>query len=174
MPVREALRKLQAEGFVTFERRSVTVNQLSVEEVKQIFQIRERLEVLAAEWAIEKVADKDIEELRGILQKMDRKNIDVKEWRKLNQEFHIHFYECAKSPHIIEAIKNVWDKVEPYMAIYTSCVEDFEEAQEQHTEILNVIAKRDLVPLVEKITEHLEHTSHIVCETLLHPRKLIR
>jgi DNA-binding GntR family transcriptional regulator len=174
MPVREALRKLQAEGFVTFERRSVTVNQLSVEEVKQIFQIRERLEILAAEWAIGKVANKDIEELRSILQKMDRENINVKEWRKLNQEFHIRFYACAKSPHIIEAIKNVWDKVEPYMAIYTSFVEDFAEAQEQHAEILKVIEKRDLAQLVEKITEHMEHTSHIVCEALLHPRKLIR
>ena len=173
MPVREALRKLQAEGLVTFKRRSVVVNQLSVEEVKQIFQIRERLEMLAAEWAIEKVADKDIEELRSILQKMDRKNIDVKEWRKLNQAFHIRFYECAQAPHIVEVIKNVWDKVEPYMAIYTSYGEDFEEGQEEHTDILNAIEKRDLAQLLRDTSEHMKHTSRIVCEALLHPRKSI-
>lgn len=168
MPVREALRKLQAEGFVTFERRSVTVNQLSVEEVKQVFQIRLRLELLAAEWAIVKVTDKDIEDLHSILQSMGQKDIAVKDWRKLNQRFHIRFYECAESPHLIELIKNIWDKVEPYMAIYTSLVSDFQEAQKQHTDILNIIETRDLVQLLNHTTEHLEYTSHLVAEALLH------
>jgi DNA-binding GntR family transcriptional regulator len=174
MPVREALRKLQAEGLITFERRSVTVNQLSLEEVKQIFQIRGRLEMLAAEWAIEKVTDKDIEELRCILQKMDQENITMKEWRKLNRTFHIRFYECAGSSLIIEAIENVWDKVEPYMAIYTSCVADFAEGHKQHIEMLSAIEKHDLALLVEEISEHMKHTSHVVSETILRARKSIR
>src|SRR5438105_2124376 len=55
MPVREALRKLQAEGFVVFERSGVTVTHLSSDQVWQVFQIRLRLEQLAAEWAIEQV-----------------------------------------------------------------------------------------------------------------------
>jgi DNA-binding GntR family transcriptional regulator len=168
MPVREALRKLQAEGFVTFERRSVTVNQLSVEEVKQVFQIRLRLELLATEWASAKVTDKDITDLHSILQCMGQKGISVKEWRKLNQRFHIRFYECAQSPHIIELIKNIWDKVEPYMAIYTSFVTDFQEAQKQHTDILDIIETRDVALLLNHTTEHLEYTSHIVTEALLH------
>jgi Transcriptional regulators len=165
MPVREALRKLQAEGFVTFHRRSVIVNRLSAEEVKQIFQIRLRLELLAAEWALDKVTGRDLQDLNAILQAMEQ-DISVKEWRKQNRLFHIRFYECAQSPHLIELITNVWDKVEPYMTIYTSTVEDFAEAHKQHAEILKTIQDRNLPQLLQTITYHLEYTSHIVSQAL--------
>ena len=52
MPVREALKRLQAEGFVVFERRSVTVVSLTAEELHQVFAVRLHLEQLAAEWAL--------------------------------------------------------------------------------------------------------------------------
>ena len=128
MPVREALRKLQAEGFVIFERRSVTVTHLSKDQVTQIFQIRLRLEQLASEWAIGQLNDDDIADLEDILHKMDRKDISVEEWRQLNQDFHRRFYDCARSPHLLDLIRNVWDKIEPYMTIYASTVDDFAEA----------------------------------------------
>jgi DNA-binding GntR family transcriptional regulator len=166
MPVREALRKLQAEGFVTFERRSVTVNKLSVDEVKQMFIIRQRLELLAAEWAILKVTVDDLDDLREIFQVMKQPDIEVKEWRHRNREFHIRFYECAESPHLIELIRNVWDKVEPYMTIYTSTVEGFQEAHKQHEEILHTIERRDPEGLARHIIHHLEYTSRVVVSAL--------
>ncbi|WP_274649575.1 GntR family transcriptional regulator [Paenibacillus humicola] len=169
MPVREALRKLQAEGFIRFERRSVTVNELSVEEVKQIFAIRRQLEVLAAGWSLERITNDDIGVLEEILETMANPNIDVKEWRKLNKLFHLRFYECSKSSHLLELIKNVWDKVEPYMTIYSSTVADFQEAQVQHREILAIIRQRDLPLLVNKITDHLNYTCDVVSKALSKP-----
>lgn len=166
MPVREALRKLQAEGFITFERRSVTVNELSVEEVKQMFTIRQHLEMLAAEWSLERVTNDDMGVLEEILETMTNPNIDVEEWRKLNKLFHLRFYECSKSSHLLELIKNVWDKVEPYMTIYSSSVDDFQEAHIQHREILDLIRQRNLLPLLEKIADHLIYTCDVVSKAL--------
>lgn len=166
MPVREALRMLQAEGFITFERRSVTVNELSVEEVKQMFTIRQHLEMLAAEWSIEQVTDNDMGVLEDILETMANPNMDVAEWRQLNKLFHLRFYECSKSTHVLELIKNVWDKVEPYMTIYSSSVDDFQEAHIQHREILDLIRQRNLPLLREKITDHLIYTCDVVSKAL--------
>jgi DNA-binding GntR family transcriptional regulator len=166
MPVREALRMLQAEGFITFERRSVTVNELSVEEVKQMFTIRQHLEMLAAEWSIEQVTDDDMGVLEDILETMANPNMDVAEWRQLNKLFHLRFYECSKSTHVLELIKNVWDKVEPYMTIYSSSVDDFQEAHIQHREILDLIRQRNLPLLREKITDHLIYTCDVVSKAL--------
>ncbi|MCM3631117.1 GntR family transcriptional regulator [Paenibacillus glycanilyticus] len=166
MPVREALRKLQAEGFVTFERRSVTVNELSVEEVQQVFTIRLRMELLAAEWSLERVTPDDIGVLEDVLSTMANPKIDVKEWRMLNKLFHMRFYQCSESTHLLELIRNVWDKVEPYMTIYSSTVEDFQEAQVQHSEILELIQKRDLPNLLEKISDHLNYTCEVVIKAL--------
>ncbi|SFJ41301.1 DNA-binding transcriptional regulator, GntR family [Paenibacillus sp. UNC496MF] len=166
MPVREALRKLQAEGFITFERRSVTVNELSVEEVKQVFTIRLRLELLAAEWSLERATNDDIGVLEDVLETMANPLLDVNEWRKLNKLFHLRFYQCSNSSHILELIRNVWDKVEPYMAIYSSTVEDFREAQLQHRELLDMIKRRDLPMLLEKTADHLNYTCGVVSAAL--------
>lgn len=165
-PVREALRKLEAERFVAFARRSVTVAKMSDRELLQIFQIRLRLEQLATEWAIEQVKDDDVTDLGRILAEMDPEDVSVEEWRRLNQEFHLRFYDCAGSPHLSDLIKNVWDKVEPYMAIYASSVADFAEAHAQHTEILNLIQGRDLTGLLHAIEEHLAYTARIVAQSL--------
>jgi DNA-binding GntR family transcriptional regulator len=50
MPVRKAIRRLQAEG-LQFENRCETVRKLNLEDLQQIFVMRQRLETLAIEWA---------------------------------------------------------------------------------------------------------------------------
>ncbi|WP_382306860.1 GntR family transcriptional regulator [Herbiconiux sp. UC225_62] len=132
----------------------------------QVFQIRLRLEQLAAEWAIEQVNDDDIAELTDILDRMDRPDIGIDEWRQLNQDFHRRFYDCARSPHLLELIRNVWDKVEPYMAIYASTVDDFREAHRQHLEMLDLIRTRNLSALLMATAEHLDYTARTVSEAL--------
>ncbi|AQA02881.1 hypothetical protein BVC93_11045 [Mycobacterium sp. MS1601] len=166
MPVREALRRLESDGLVVFGRRSITVANMTAEQVTQVFRIRLQLETLASEWAIHQVTDDDVDDLRDILTKMDRDDIAVDEWRSLNQDFHRRFYDCARSPDLLELIGRVWDKVEPFMAIYASSVEDFTEAHRQHLEILDAIAARDTYTLLVKTAEHSEYTSRTVTAAL--------
>lgn len=166
MPVREALRTLQAQGLVEFERRSVTVVQLTPDEVVQVFQIRLRLEELAAEWALPRLTDDDVAELRAVLAEMGDPGIAPDVWRRLNRRFHERFYECARSPHLLELIHNIWDRVESSMAIYASTVEDFAEAHRQHLRMLELIEARDLPGLLDETVWHLEHTSRTVAEAL--------
>lgn len=164
MPVREALKKLQAEGLVVFERRSVTVVSLGPDEVVQVFQIRLRLEQLAAEWALPRLTPADIADLRGVLDDMEDEHLGKERWRQLNRRFHERFYECAGSPHLLDLIRNVWDRVEPYMSIYASTVEEFGEAHRQHLEMLRLIEARDLPGLLDETAWHLEHTARTVAE----------
>jgi DNA-binding GntR family transcriptional regulator len=166
MPVREALHMLQAEGFVLFERRRVTVTHLSKDQVTQLFRIRLSLEQLASEWAIGQFSDDDIADLEGILKRMNRDDIGVEEWRFLNQDFHRRFYDCARSPHLLDLIKNVWDKIGPYMAVYASTVDDFREAHKQHTEILELIRAGDLPRLLRATKKHLDDTATTVLRVL--------
>jgi DNA-binding GntR family transcriptional regulator len=166
MPVREALRRLESDGLVVFARRRITVSNMSTDQVAQVFRIRLQLELLASEWAIEQVTDEDISDLHDILARMDRDDVRVDEWRALNQDFHRRFYDCARSSHLLELIGRVWDKVEPFMAIYASTVDDFHEAHRQHVEILESIASRDLHTLLIKTTEHSEYTSRAVTAAL--------
>jgi DNA-binding GntR family transcriptional regulator len=166
MPVREALRRLESDGLVVFGRRTITVSNMTAEQVTQVFRIRLQLETLATEWAIKQVTDDDITDLRDILNRMDRDDITVDEWRALNQDFHRRFYDCARSPDLLDLIGRVWDKVEPFMAIYASTVDDFTEAHRQHLEILDAIAARDTYTLLIKTAEHSDYTSRAVTAAL--------
>jgi DNA-binding GntR family transcriptional regulator len=162
MPVREALRRLESDGLVVFGRRRITVSNMSADEVTQVVRIRLQLELLASEWAIDQVTDEDIADLEDIVARMGREDIAVDQWRGLNQDFHRRFYDCARSPHLLELIGRVWDKVEPFVAIYASTIDDFQEAHRQHVEILESIAAGDLYSLLIKTTEHAEYTSGAV------------
>ncbi|WP_249900458.1 GntR family transcriptional regulator [Paenibacillus sp. PK3_47] len=166
MPVREALRKLQAEGFVHFETRSVIVRSLSQQEVKEIFAIRERLECLATEWAIGQVKPEDIEALRETLDAMDDKEVGLTDWQRMNREFHLQLYELSGSPKLIQLITNVWDMVEPYMHIYTSSVSSLQTAQTQHHEMLKLVELGELEELLDWIRSHLSYTCEVILEAL--------
>jgi DNA-binding GntR family transcriptional regulator len=166
MPVREALKRLQAEGLVVFERRSVTVVALSPQELEQVFLIRLRLEQLAAEWALENLGASDVDDLRAVLDRMADEHLPAAEWRPLNRRFHERFYECARSPHLLDLIHSTWNRVEPYMSIYASTVEDFSEAHRQHLAMLELIEARDLPGLLAETRLHLEHTSRTVGQAL--------
>lgn len=165
-PVREALRKLQSEGLVVFERRSVTVTNLSREQVHEVFQIRLRLEQLASEWAIDQVGNDDMAALEDILSRMEQPGLQAQAWRDLNQDFHRRFYDCARSPHLLELIRNMWNKIEPYMAIYASTVEDFNEAHRQHQRILQHIRARNLSALLVELADHINYTEQTVVVAL--------
>jgi DNA-binding GntR family transcriptional regulator len=166
MPVREALRKLQAEGFVQFESRSVIVRQLSVRELKEIFFIRERLEILAYELAFPNVKEDDIKNLKKIFTSMDEKDIDHQLWQRLNREFHFQFYQLSASSMLIQLIQNVWDMVEPYMHTCPFSSSDLQFAQIQHLEILNLIEQRNMPELSALTQEHLQSTCQTIIERI--------
>lgn len=102
---------------------------------------------------------------------MDRKTISVSTINeevcdRLNRRFHERFYACAGSPHLLELIPNIWDRVESSMAVYASTVDDFTEAHRQHLRMLELIESRDLPGLLDETAWHLEHTSRTVAEAL--------
>ncbi|MEV0074184.1 MULTISPECIES: amidase family protein [unclassified Amycolatopsis] len=166
MPARESLKRLGVEGLVVFGRRSVTVANLSTDEVRQIFEIRQRLEGLATQWAAEQATEEDLRDLRAILDEMADANLDPVVWRGLNRRFHDRLYSCSDSPHLLDLIRNIWDRVTPSMAIYATAVEDFAEAHRQHQQILHLFATKDLPALLAMTAEHLEHTATTVVTAL--------
>jgi len=164
-PVREALRMLEADGLVQYGRRSVTVSSLSVDEVGSLFQIRLRLEQLAAEWAMDKMTSSDEHDIEEVLDQLDANVDDQDRWRTLNQEFHRRFYDCADSPHLLDYIERIWTNVEPYMAIYASSLTNFREANDEHRYMFEAIRARDLETLLVLTQHHLEATcEHVVNE----------
>lgn len=166
MPTREALKRLGIEGLVEFDRRAVTITTLSPNEIRELFTIRLRLERLATEWALPSLDPETTAALRSVLDRMTAPGIPAVTWRELNRQFHQTFYGCGNSRYLLDLIHNIWDRIQPYMAIYASAMHDFTEADRQHEQMYQLMLARDLDGLLDATTGHLEHTAEAIVGAL--------
>lgn len=99
-PVREALQRLQLEGLVDGQtNRSCTVWNPTVEDVKEIFSLREMIESLAAEWCIDRLTEEDFRQLEEIIERQ-RQAIEASDYIVLiREDKRFHEYICARANH---------------------------------------------------------------------------
>lgn len=169
IPVREALRRLQAEGLVTFDdNRAITVNRISREEVDEIFAIRSELEGLALRRAASKAVGNEalFAQLEGLMDRMDDEASNPDAWRTTNEEFHTTIYAAAALPRLLTIIRTLWVAVEPYLRMYVTAKRNLLEAQEQHRTIVAYLRAGKATDAEAVLREHLESTRLIVAELM--------
>lgn len=171
-PVREGLKRLQADGLVVAtSRRELAVTQLDPVQVHQVFEIRLRLEWLANEWAIANTNAETLRALGELAEAMEEPNIDPDTWREHNRDFHRTFYALSSSDYLLDLVESAWDKTEPYLAIYVKNVFDFAEANAQHRTLLRHIRNRDLDALQQGIEAHVRYTETTVSRAVAQAAK---
>ena len=145
-PVREALRLLEAEGLITFERnRGISVAKLSIKQVDEIYELRCLLESHAARITAEKVTQKGVDRLKNLQVKLRQaaKNLDVEEWLKHNTLYHNFFYENCGNDLLIQTVDNLKRKVHRYHFVTVTVPWHFETYLEHHEGLLQGCEKRD-------------------------------
>lgn len=116
IPVREALSRLEAEGFVSPIKKGVRIaSVLSKEDLKEILEIRLMLETMAARVAARQVNDGTLVELDNIFQELSAATLrlDVPESIRLNKLFHLTLYRDAKKTILQQFINSLIDKISP-------------------------------------------------------------
>jgi DNA-binding GntR family transcriptional regulator len=144
MPVREALRRLEAEGLIEFDKNRITVRGVNAAEVEELFAIRRALEPLAANRAARQLKgdEQTLDHLRDLVEQMDVE-VDPYEWGLLNMEFHRTIYGAAKMPRLDAIVSSIWAATEPYMRRFSRTRQHIKRAQKQHREILAAVTDGD-------------------------------
>ncbi|MGM0901629.1 MAG: GntR family transcriptional regulator [Bacillota bacterium] len=166
MPVREALNKLQSEGFVHFERRSIYVSKLSAKDLIEIFQIRINLEKMAMEWSYPNIGEKEIDELTKMVKEMDLHIHAPIEWNVLNKQFHTKIYSYSHSKPMLEMLNAVWGRVDPYMNIYSTSSYYLSLSQKEHYQMIDLMKNKEIDSLLALTTHHIQKTCDAVLEKL--------
>ena len=158
MPVREALRQLGAEGFVTIvPHRGVIVTQLSEADIEEIFEIRAALEALATRLALGSITVSALAELRSVLAQLDQQ--DVPEvWIELNDRFHTTIMEGCGRPRLLELIQHYRHLCWPYVRLYVEQPENSSQARAEHHAIVAAIDANDADALEHAVRDHLLNT----------------
>ncbi|MCG8635841.1 MAG: FCD domain-containing protein [Desulfobacterales bacterium] len=148
IPVREALRRLEARGFITTRPNwGSVVNTLSRENLQEILHIRLLLECEAIEKAAVRVKATTISRLKAINAMFARLRVQNDPGKLLaaNREFHLMAYRDADSPILLEIINQLWDRVNPYYNIMfrQSIIPHPKAGIDYHAQLIKAMAGRD-------------------------------
>lgn len=155
IPVREALKQLEAEGFVTFQRnRGAVVASLSEPEIAQIFEVRAILESNAIRLSIPEMTGADLDAAETRCKAFDAET-DVSRWAELNWDFHSSLYEAGHRPYLLHMIRSVNDRVERYLRVQLTISGGHEIASNEHWQILAACRARDAEKAAALVYDHI-------------------
>ena len=156
IPVRAALRRLEAEGFVdVVAHRGATVRSLSPGDIAEIYDLRIILETYALHAAAREVTPEDLDKLERLADAMDD-TTDPDEWVEIRQEFYEHLYAIADRPRTVELIKQLRADVGRYWLMQR--VTDGHEGQ-SHRILISALRSGDPVDAEHWLQRHLGDVS---------------
>lgn len=161
VPVREALKKLEGEGFVQIiPRRGAFITATSVKDMEEIYFARAILEGQAAYHAVDKLTDKDFAKLDSLMRYMDEllQKHDYPEFNDANRDFHFTIYEANHNSYLTNMIASMWDLAERYRYRYLVLRDQSDVIQQEHQMILDACRERNAPKLRDAIIVHMNRT----------------
>lgn len=162
IPVREALRQLEAEGFVvTVPHRGTVIADLSPEDVEEIYLMRIALERLAARLGAEKIGPEELGEMHRLHLEIQRASQapDLQEFLLLDRRFHATHYSSAQRPRLWQRINSLRDASERYICTYLALPGRIERSLEHHRQLLEACERGDCDLAAQLVVEDLERTA---------------
>jgi DNA-binding GntR family transcriptional regulator len=156
MPVREALRQLDAEGLVTMRpNRAAHVRQLTALDVEDLFEIRTALEVLAVRPAVRALTPESLADLRAMTERMDRARHDPVEWLKRHDDFHDAITALGNRKRLRQELVRVRLAIRPYLLMYMKVFQTVEMPGLEHSSLLDSLASGDAPRAQEAMRVHV-------------------
>lgn len=158
IPVREALRQLEAEGLVVFNpHRGAVVSTLSIGEIEELFELRAQIESDLVRRAVPRVTREDLTRARDTLKAYDaafRKG-EVTAWGKLNWEFHATLYAPADRPFTMAVVQRLHQQSDRYLRMQLVLTHGETRASDEHRSILAAAADRDVRQASQLMRQHI-------------------
>jgi DNA-binding GntR family transcriptional regulator len=155
-PVREAIRQLDAEGFVAIRpHRGAVVTSFTPEEVLELFEMRAVLEGLQARLAVPLLGDEAFEDLQRLKARMDRVRDDPKLWIERHYELHEYLGRMSGRPRLSAQISHLRAAVQPYLRIYLSVYGLTEMPGFEHETIIEAAKGADAERAEETMRNHV-------------------
>jgi DNA-binding GntR family transcriptional regulator len=169
-PVREALRQLESEGLITFERnKGIAVSKLSLKQVDEIFDIRMVLEGYAAFLSAQKKFTRDeLRYLKGLNTSLHEAaaNNDVHSWLDHNANFHKFFQNRSGNSNLQQLISMLERRVYRYKYMSVSFPTQFKYFLEQHEKLIKACEQNNPDLVMEHMKEHLIYVKGVIMDYL--------
>lgn len=158
-PVREALKQLELDGLVdNIPNRGVVVKGISNQDIQDIYTIRVAIEGIAARWAVERMDDSVVEDLKEIYDLMEFytfKN-DLDRIFELNTRFHETIYVATQSRYLEQVLRDFQLFIKSTRNRSLQTIGRSKDALEEHKAILEGFMERDAEKAYAATVKHIE------------------
>jgi DNA-binding GntR family transcriptional regulator len=160
LPVREALRMLEAEGLTEHEpNKGARVPRLSMHEVDVIYRMRERLEPLALAESLPQLTDDDHTRLEDVQRQIEA-NTDLDRFLELDREFHLGTYSGCHIDPLNAMVTRLWNSTQHYRRAYVALGGQGRMwvVNAEHRLLLDAVVRRDLTDAERFLEGHIRRT----------------
>lgn len=157
IPIREAMRQLEADGFVTIEPYvGATITPINAHFIFELFNLLESLEVICGRTAVGSMSEENLDTLAHMVDAMDGSLNDPDQWSQQNKAMHLFICECAATTLTLRMMQQTlshWDRLRLH---YFKDVSGrrIGAAQQEHKHILAAFRTRDPEAVERAIREH--------------------
>jgi len=165
MPVREAIRQLEALGLAEHvPHRGARVSTLSLADLRDTYEARLALETVAVRRAAERFTDEDAQRARRRLAEHVEayRAGDVRRGRDAHAAFHLALYEASGSSWLPRLIRPLWENSERYRIAALHASGSLERRHREHLRILDACVARDPDAAEDALRAHLTATANLV------------
>jgi DNA-binding GntR family transcriptional regulator len=159
-PVREAIRKLELEGFVAMvPRKGAYVAGISLKDIVDVFEIRASLEALAAGLAAERITDEEMELLERSLVEISEFSTDenIRAIVDGDVNFHDIIYKASRNQRLVQIIIHLQEQIHRFRMTSLSQPGRTKIALDEHKSIVEAISDRNVELAQQLAREHIEN-----------------
>lgn len=164
-PVREAVRRLEAEGYVEMiPRKGTYVSALSIQNVLDVFEIRAALEALAAFNAALRATPKDIADMKQCMEAEASlwESCDLGKTIEVDMLFHSQLYRASKNNRIEGIVNDLREQTYRLRSTTLATPGRLKFALDEHRKILAAIEARDPKAARNAAYEHIDKSRDVM------------
>lgn len=171
IPVREALRSLEAEGLVsTRPGRSALVTPLDLGDLHAIYRLRHELEPNIAARACQLLSDAQLDRLEVRATEFGHEELGIDEIYEAHHAFHLELLAPAATEWDVRILGTLWRAAERYIRIGFGRLDpnpnEHGRREQAHVDLVSIFRTRDSAAVSQGIHDHLAHNEQIALRAL--------
>ncbi|MDD4084954.1 MAG: GntR family transcriptional regulator [Acidaminococcaceae bacterium] len=174
-PVREAIRKLELEGFVVMiPRRGTYVADISIKDLTEVYEIRTALDVLAAGLAAERISDEELEAMQRLLVEIGEyiEEGNLEKIVETDTAFHDILYQASRNERLVSIINNLREQITTLRGRSMHYPGRLANTLAEHRIIVDSLAQRDSEKAQKAVREHMENAEQTLLKAIEEEREV--
>ncbi|MTI83335.1 MAG: GntR family transcriptional regulator [Firmicutes bacterium] len=168
-PVREAIRKLELEGFVVMvPRKGAYVSGISVKDIIDIFEVRASLESLAAGLAAERITEEELDQLERALFQIQEVSMgdNIGVVAEKDASFHALLFRSSRNQRLVAMITHLQEQIQRFRTTSLAVPGRTKHAVAEHKNIVDAIGERNAELAQALAREHVENAEQSFLKVL--------